>query len=77
MIDHTRYRTGTADLKKDLRTKINELKSSAWDCERSERYLSLISVYRDLVSMQGALIALLTAETENEDLADGHESLFK
>lgn len=74
MNEHTRYRTGTADLKKDLQKKINELKSSAWDCEQSEKYVSLIAVYRDLVGMQGALIALLTAE--NEDMANGHESLF-
>lgn len=74
MTEHTRYGTGTDDLKKDLRAKINELKSSAWDYERSEKYLSLIAVYRDLIGMQGALIAILTAE--NEDLDNGHESLF-
>ena len=74
MIEHTRYGTGTADIKKDLRSRITELKGQAWDFERTEKYLSLIAVYRDLIGTQNALIAILTAE--NEDLANGHESLF-
>ncbi len=74
MTEHTRYGTGTDDLKKDLRSRITELKGQAWDYERTEKYLSLIAVYRDLIATQSALIALLTAE--NEDPANGHESLF-
>ena len=73
MNKHNRFGTGTEDLKTDLRTKINELKSSAWDYEQSEKYVSLIAVYRDLVGMQGALIAILAAE--NEDLANGQHEL--
>lgn len=73
MIEHTRYGTGTADIKKDLRSRITELKGQAWDYERTEKYLSLIAVYRDLTGIQSALIAILAAE--NEDLANGQHEL--
>lgn len=66
MIDHTRYRTGRDDLKRDLRFKIQELKSSAWDLEKSEKYYTLLTIYRDIIELQDALLAILNSE--NEDL---------
>ena len=64
MIDHTRYRTGTADLKKDLQKKITDLKSQAWDLEIEKKYYTLLSLYRDLIGIQQALIAIISAEND-------------
>lgn len=74
MNEHTRYRTGTADLKMDIQKRITELKSAAWDAENNKKYMTLLTLYRDTIGLQDALIAILTAENaENEDLANEHE----
>lgn len=74
MVEHTRYRTGRDDIKDDILNRITELKSAAWDAENNKKYMTLLTLYRDMMGLQDALIAILAAE--NEDLADGREYLF-
>lgn len=64
MTEHTRYGTGTDDLKKDLQKKITDLKSQAWDLEHEQKYYTLLSLYRDLIAIQQAMIAILSAESD-------------
>ena len=67
MTDFNRYRTGRDDLKMDIQKRITELKSAAWDAEHENKYTTLLALYRDLIGLQGAMIAIYSAE--NEELA--------
>ena len=74
MNKHNRYGTGTADLKKDLRFRITELKSQAWGLERSEKFFFFLNIYRDIIGLQDAQIAI--QDSEIKELEHEHEHRF-